>query len=133
MGVIEDVRKVVQDLVTPDLKALSARMDSLEESTKLKFEALSEKMDARFNALAALMDVNYRALNAKIDSNHATVINSLNIDKRLEAPEHDRAHPSRYFFPPTGYPCHTYSSASGRICALTARSVCPAFRANTNW
>jgi hypothetical protein len=56
-------------------------MDSLEESTRLKFEALS-----------ALMEVNNRALNAKIDSNHATVINSLNIDKRLEALDRARAH-----------------------------------------
>jgi len=80
MGVIEDVRKVIQDLVTPNLKALTARMDSLEESTKLKFEILTEKMDARFSALSA-----------KIDSNHATVINALNIDKRLEALESDRA------------------------------------------
>ena len=41
-------------------------------------------------ALTNLMEVTMRALNAKIDSNHETVINSLNIDKRLEALERDR-------------------------------------------
>jgi hypothetical protein len=55
-------------------------MDSLEQSSQLKFEALAEKMDSRFNALSA-----------KIDANHATVINALNIDKRLEALERDHS------------------------------------------
>ena len=40
-------------------------------------------------ALTNLMEVTMRALNAKIDSNHETVINSLNIDKRLEALERE--------------------------------------------
>ena len=101
MGVIEDVRKVIQDLVTPDLKALAARQDSSEENTTLRFAALSEKMDSRFSTLsektdakfAALiekMDSRFNALSAKIDANHVTVIHSLNIDKRLEALERDR-------------------------------------------
>lgn len=32
MGVVEDVRKLLQDLVTPELRALSARLDALEKS-----------------------------------------------------------------------------------------------------
>ena len=32
MGVVEDVRKLLQDLVTPQLRAISARMDALEKS-----------------------------------------------------------------------------------------------------
>jgi hypothetical protein len=105
MGIIEDVRKVIQDLVTPDLKALAAHIDSHEESTQLKINnvldkicALSEKTDARFETvldkiagLKELIEANNKALNAKIDSNHASVIYSLNIDKRLEALESDRA------------------------------------------
>jgi uncharacterized protein YqgV (UPF0045/DUF77 family) len=104
MGIIEDVRKVIQDLVTPDLKALASRIDSHEETTQLKIDnvldkivALSEKTDSRFEAvldklasLKELIEANNKALNAKIDSNHATVIYSLNIDKRLEALESDR-------------------------------------------
>lgn len=98
MGIIEDVRKVILDLVTPDLKALAAHIDSHEESTQLKINsvldkivALSEKTDARFRSLTERMDAQFNALSAKIDSNHATVINALNIDKRLEALESDRA------------------------------------------
>jgi ATP-dependent DNA helicase DinG len=31
------------------------------------------------------------------------------------------------------YPCQTYSSAKGRVCAFTPRSQCTAFFAKTNW
>jgi hypothetical protein len=31
------------------------------------------------------------------------------------------------------YPCHTYSSARGKVCAFTPRSQCTAFFAKTNW
>ncbi len=86
MGVIEDVRKVIQDLVTPDLKALAARIDSHEESTQLKIDNVL----ARIAGLKELMDAQFNALSAKIDANHVTVIHSLNIDKRLEALERDR-------------------------------------------
>jgi hypothetical protein len=75
MGIIEDVRKVIQDLVTPDLKAISARVDSLAD---------------RIASLKEIMEANNKALNAKIDSNQATILHSLNIDKRLEALESDR-------------------------------------------
>jgi hypothetical protein len=112
MGVIEDVRKVVQDLVTPDLKAQAALIHGNESNSKLRDEALSAKIDAqgaaltakidaqgetlaakideRYNSLRDLIEGSIRALNAKVDSNHATVIYALNIDKRLEALESDR-------------------------------------------
>ena len=34
---------------------------------------------------------------------------------------------------PAGYPCHTYSSASGRVCCFMPPSQWPALRAKTNW
>ncbi len=85
MGVIEDVRKVIQDLVTPDLKAMAARQDSSDEATRLKIDNVLD----RIAALREFVEANNRALTAKIDSNHATVINALNIDKRLEALERE--------------------------------------------
>jgi hypothetical protein len=39
---------------------------------------------------------------------------------------------NQFLGPAIGYPCHTYSRASGRVCCFTVRSVCPALRANTN-
>jgi hypothetical protein len=92
MGVIEDVRKVIQDLVTPDLKALGARQDASDESTRLKIDNVLD----RIAGLKEFVETSNRALTAKIDANHATVMNALNIDKRLEAlePEHRAESPS---------------------------------------
>jgi hypothetical protein len=41
MSVVEDVRKVVQDMVTPELRALSARLDAVEKQL--------DRIDKRFD------------------------------------------------------------------------------------
>ena len=65
MSVIDDVRKVIQDLVAPDLKAINARLDGIESTMNVKFDALT----------------------AKIDANHQSILYTLNIEKRLEVVE----------------------------------------------
>jgi hypothetical protein len=82
MGAIEDVRKVIQDLVAPDLKAIQAQIKGVEETSKLRDDALSEKIDRKFDLLMA-----------KIEANHQSVIYSLNIEKRVEAIERKTASP----------------------------------------
>ena len=76
MGTVEDVRKAIQDLVAPDLQALKAEIKSVDEMSKLRDEALSAKIDSKFELIMA-----------KMEANHATVMNALNIDRRLEALE----------------------------------------------
>lgn len=56
MGVIEDVRKLLQDLVTPDLKAIGMRLGTVEQRL--------EKLEAR------------------VDRNHAEIMTTL--DKRFD-------------------------------------------------
>lgn len=54
MGVVEDVRKLLQDLVTPELRALSARMDALEKSVadlRSEMRELRSEMRDRFEDL----------------------------------------------------------------------------------
>ncbi len=87
MSVIEDVRKVVQDLVAPDLKAIDARLTGLEKSLNARSDAIVTKLDAldqisrgRHEALLSAL----KALEGKVDSNHAAVLHALDIDKRLE-------------------------------------------------
>lgn len=41
MGVVEDSRKVLQDFIAPELRAISARLDALEKRMK----GLDEKID----------------------------------------------------------------------------------------
>lgn len=74
MGNIEDFRKVIQDLVAPDLKAISARLDGLEHS-----------MNLRFDAVIAL-----------VNSNHATILNALDLERRMERVEARLAEPSQH-------------------------------------
>jgi cell division septum initiation protein DivIVA len=42
MGAIEDTRKVLQDFLAPELRALSVRLDALEK----RLESLDDKVDA---------------------------------------------------------------------------------------
>jgi hypothetical protein len=45
MGVVEDVRKLLQDLVTPEMRALAERVDGLREETKRGFEEVNRRFD----------------------------------------------------------------------------------------
>jgi len=43
---IPGIRQVIQDLVTPDLKSLAAKMDSLQKQGELQHDAVMKTMDA---------------------------------------------------------------------------------------
>ncbi len=75
MGALEDVRKVIQDLVTPDLKALTVRVDSLEKTMGSRFSALEKTMDAKFSAI----DARFSAMDDKFSAMEKT------FDAKLEA------------------------------------------------
>ena len=68
MGVIEDLREVLQDLVTPELKSLVVRVDALER-----------KMDARFSDIQqAIMAADLRS-----EQRNRDLVQSLDFDRRL--------------------------------------------------
>jgi hypothetical protein len=46
MGMIEDVRKLLQDLVTPDLKELQAQVKALADETNRRFGEVDRRFDA---------------------------------------------------------------------------------------
>lgn len=76
MSMIDDLRKLIQDLIAPDLKSIQSKLDGNENVSKLRDEALSAKIDSKFELVIS-----------KMDANQATVMNALNIDKRVEAIE----------------------------------------------
>jgi hypothetical protein len=76
MIVVEDLRKLLESLVTPDLKTVIAEVKSNENSSKLRDDALSAKIDNKFELRSALLV-----------ANHATVMNALNLEKRIAAIE----------------------------------------------
>jgi len=73
---IDDIRKLLQDSISPEFKALQAQVKANDDASKQRDDALSAKMDRKFEVVIA-----------KMDANHATILNALNIDKRVEAIE----------------------------------------------
>ena len=98
---IDDSRKLLQDLITPDLKALQAQVAALEKLVDERTTGLGsaignskEVLLERFSALEITIGANrevvlaqIKSLEGKVDSNHASVLHSLDIDRRLERVE----------------------------------------------
>ena len=75
MSVVEDVRQVLQDFLAPELRAVSARLDSIEKV-----------MDARFGSV----DVKFESIDVKFDALRTQIQgigDKLDIDLRLIALE----------------------------------------------
>ena len=79
MSVIEDTRKVVQDLVAPDLKAIQISIANLEKSVDHRFAALERSIDQRFSAAEDIAKTRHDLLLANFDA----VIKALDTDARL--------------------------------------------------
>jgi hypothetical protein len=47
MGAVEDARKLVQDLLAPELKALAVGVEALEAEVKLRFNSAEEEATLR--------------------------------------------------------------------------------------
>jgi hypothetical protein len=80
MDAIEDVHKVIQDLVAPELKSLQEQIKGIEEASKLRDDALSAKVDSKFDILQVQIKgvedsskLREDALSAKVDSKFDTL------------------------------------------------------------
>jgi len=67
MGVIEDVRKVIQDLVAPELKSLAVEVRAGRDESKLRDELILTKLELRMDALTAKMDAQYLSIMNALD------------------------------------------------------------------
>jgi len=82
MSVIEDVRQVFQDFLAPELRAITTRLDAIDQ----RFVDITTVMNARSNALdqriadlAAIMNTRFDSVSKEI----AQVRELLEIDRRL--------------------------------------------------
>ena len=57
MSAVDDIHKLLQDGVTPDLKALKVRIAALEKKTDARIDSLEKKMDLRFDHLDQKLDL----------------------------------------------------------------------------
>ncbi len=74
MSVIDDTRKVLQDVIAPDLKAINVRLDAVERVMNLRFEQVDEhfeqigkRMDERF----AQVDKRFEQMDKRMDERFA--------------------------------------------------------------
>ena len=66
MGVIEDVRKVIQDTVAPDLKALAVSVDELEKRIDQRFQDQRDYMEKRFDSLDRMLN-QQQVINGRVE------------------------------------------------------------------
>ncbi|MGD0831402.1 MAG: hypothetical protein ABR907_10690 [Terracidiphilus sp.] len=45
MGVVEDVRQVVQDFLAPELREIRVRLDAMEEMNRVRFESTTQRLE----------------------------------------------------------------------------------------
>ncbi len=83
MGNVEDVRKVIQDLVSPDLKTLTARMEAHEKEMKMRFDQAEQVELERFAAAEKMATRRHETALAVAAANHAFLLNAIDMDKRL--------------------------------------------------
>ena len=87
MGVVEDIRQVIQDLVVPQLKSLEARMNALDA----RMTWIETSITHRFESAEAIANARHEALTAQIAqlanivaTNHADILQKPGIEKRIE-------------------------------------------------
>ncbi len=111
MSVVEDVRKVVQDLVAPELKSLAVEVKSGKEESKLRDESLAARIEGferesklRDESLATeakirgeltqlkldSLSTKIDGVTAKMDFQYASIMNALDLNRRVETLERDK-------------------------------------------
>jgi hypothetical protein len=72
MGTLEDIRKVLQDFLSPEIRSLAVRLEELEK-----------RMNERFDAAEKLSEYRFASLEATIKANHLAMLNALDLDRRI--------------------------------------------------
>ena len=93
MGVVDDVRKPLQDVVAPDLKALQVEVKEGFASVDKQFVLVEKVAAIRHELLLAEL----RNAQVIAESRHEAILKALDIDKRLErAKNPSRRRPKEY-------------------------------------
>ncbi len=105
MSLIDDTRKVLQDVIAPDLKAINVRLDAVERVMNLRFEQVDkrfEQVDKRFEQMDKRMDERFaqnekltlakfdqvlariELLTSVVTGNHEAEMNAMDLNRRME-------------------------------------------------
>ena len=92
MSAIDDTRKLLQDMVSPDLKALAERVGALEQNIDLRFKHvddrfkhLEDKMDDRLKHLEEKMALKFDLVQATMAANQQAILQAVDIDRSRRA------------------------------------------------
>lgn len=86
MSVVDDLGKLLQDLVTPELRAQAVKLDHIEK----RMDGLDKRLTESIAELRGEMRAQWDATRAEVRSGVAQIAEHLRIDKRLAALEQDR-------------------------------------------
>ena len=87
MSAIDDARKLVQDIVAPDLKAITARLEALKRAVKQGFEGSEKLSEVRHEMTLLRVQTGFASIDAKFtaaDARFDSILKAMNIDRRLE-------------------------------------------------
>ena len=90
MGAVEDVRKALQDVIAPDLKALQVEVKEGFASVEKQLAAVKDGFISAEKVAAIRQELLLAELrNAQViaESRHEAILKALDIDKRLERVE----------------------------------------------
>jgi hypothetical protein len=83
VSTVEDLRKVTQDFLAPELKVLAARLEAIETLMELRFSDFQRNVDQRFSNL----DQNFRSAEDLALERHQAIMNALDLIQRLKQVE----------------------------------------------
>jgi hypothetical protein len=79
MGTVDDLRKVLQDFLAPELRGITARLDALAQIMDARFDAVESRMDARFDSMSVSTIARFDSLSNEI----AQIKELIDVDRRL--------------------------------------------------
>ena len=68
MSAIDDIGKVLQDFLVPELRAVHVRLDAIEETMDVRFGAIEEKVNIRFDSIEEKVNMRFDAVSNRFDS-----------------------------------------------------------------
>ena len=83
MSTIDDLRKLFQDCLAPELRALSEQLKAQNERTDLRLKAIEEKMDYRFGST----ETRLAAIESKMAEGFASIHKEFDTARRLQQVE----------------------------------------------
>jgi len=90
MGVYEQIKQALQDIIAPEIKTLQVEIRRLDERIESGVRRLDEKIESSFGRLDEKVGTTSQRLDGKIDSRKAEMISEIRrLDTRLDSLERD--------------------------------------------